>query len=153
MDDPVAELTATAPPPTLRPKRGLPLLRRLSGMAVAIVLVLAALVTLGPPDRLPVAILATADNRLAYEVTSLGDTLHVARVAGVPAVEGQVHELWLIAPGEAPVSLGLLQDAPLVVSSPAPPAGWMLAVSVEPAGGSPTAHPTGPVILTVKIGA
>ena len=26
------------------------------------------------------------------------------------------------------VSLGLLRDAPLVVSSPAPPAGWMLAV-------------------------
>lgn len=135
------------------PRRSLPLLRWLSGMAIAAVLVIAALVTLGPPDRLPVAILATADNRLAYEVTSLGDTLHVARVSGVPAVEGQVHELWVIAPGEAPVSLGLLQDAPLVVAYPAPPAGWVLAVSVEPAGGSPTGQPTGPVILTAKIGA
>lgn len=140
---------AKTPPP----RRSQPLLRRLSGMALAAVMVLAVLVTLGPPERLPVALLATADNRLAYEVTSLGDTLHVARVAGVPAVEGQVHQLWVIAPGEAPVSLGLLQDAALIVAHPMPIAGWVLAVSVEPAGGSPTAQPTGPVILTAKIGA
>ena len=128
-------------------------LRWISGMAFGATLVVLALVTLGPPRLVPVAVLATADNRLAYEVASVGDTLRVTRVAGVPAVEGQVHELWVIAPGAAPVSLGLLQADPLRVSYPTPPAGWVLAVSVEPAGGSPTGQPTGPVILTAEIGA
>jgi anti-sigma-K factor RskA len=127
------------------------LLRWLSGMAVAAALVLVAVATLTPPRPDLVATLATADNRLAYEVRSFGQTLRVTRTAGVAAVEGQVHELWVIAPGAAPVSLGLLEGMPLVVSYPVPPAGWVLAVSVEPSGGSPTGQPTGPVILTAQI--
>jgi anti-sigma-K factor RskA len=122
--------------------------RWLAGMAVAASLVIAGLVTLIPPQQMLVATLATGDARLSYEVTSFGDTLRVTRVAGVPAVTGQVHELWVIAPGAAPVSLGLLEDRPLTVRYPVPPAGWTLAVSVEPAGGSPTGAPTGPVILS-----
>ncbi|KAF0114734.1 MAG: hypothetical protein FD150_1373, partial [Rhodobacteraceae bacterium] len=99
-----------------------------------------------------VATLATADNRLAYRVTHFGEALQVTRVAGVPAVEGQVHELWIIAPNANPVSLGLLQDRPLVVTYPTPPEGFVFAVSVEPEGGSPTGQPTGPVILTAEVG-
>ncbi|MDX5351490.1 MAG: anti-sigma factor [Paracoccaceae bacterium] len=133
-------------------ERGLPFFRWLSGMAFAASLVILALASLGPPQQVAVAVLATADNRLAYAVTSVGNTLHVARVAGVPAVEGQVHELWVIAPGAAPVSLGLLQDDPLIVAYPTPPAGWVMAVSIEPEGGSPTGLPTGPVILTALVG-
>lgn len=147
-----ARLFPTAP--TARPAHArFALLRWLSGMAAAAVLVLASLALLTPPRPAVVATLATADNRLAYEVRSLGsDQLQVTRTAGVPAVEGQVHELWVIAPGAAPVSLGLLEDAPLVVAYPTPPAGWVLAVSVEPEGGSPTSQPTGPIILTAQIG-
>ncbi len=124
------------------------LARWLAGMAFAASLALVALATLTPPQPALLATLATADARLSYEVRSFGDTLRVTRVSGVAAVEGQVHELWVIAPGAAPVSLGLLESAPLSVRYPAPPAGWTLAVSVEPAGGSPTGAPTGPVILT-----
>jgi anti-sigma-K factor RskA len=122
--------------------------RWLAGMAVAASLVIVGLATLTPPRQVLVATLATGDARLSYEVKSFGDTLRVTRVAGVPAVAGQVHELWVIAPGAAPVSLGLLEDQPLTVRYPVPPAGWTLAVSVEPAGGSPTGAPTGPVILS-----
>ncbi|HLQ20108.1 MAG TPA: anti-sigma factor, partial [Tabrizicola sp.] len=89
----------------------------------------------------------------AYQVSHFGGSLQVTRVSGVPAVAGQVHELWVIAPGAAPVSLGLLQDRPLTVTYPVPPAGFVLAVSIEPEGGSPTGAPTGPVILTAEIGA
>jgi anti-sigma-K factor RskA len=124
----------------------------LLGGALAAALALITVTTLAPPQPDRIATLATADNRLAYEVTHFGETLQVTRVAGAPAVEGQVHELWVIAPGANPVSLGLLQDAPLVVAYPAPPAGFILAVSVEPTGGSPTGQPTGPVILTAEIG-
>lgn len=134
-------------PQAARPaRRGL--WRWFAGMAVAASLVIAAIATLTPPQSVLVATLATEDARLAYEVQSFGGTLQITRVAGVGAVRGQVHEFWVIAPGAAPVSLGLLQDAPLTVTYPAIPAGWTLAVSVEPAGGSPTGAPTGPVILS-----
>ena len=135
-----------------RPGR-LPLMRWLSGAAFAAALVLVGIATLVPPRPDVIAVLATADNRLSYEVASYGDRLQITRVAGVPAVAGQVHELWVIAPGAAPVSLGLLAEGPLVVTYPTPPAGWVLAVSVEPTGGSPTGQPTGPVILTAQVGA
>lgn len=137
-------------PVAARPARGT-LWRWLAGMAVAASLVVAVLATLVPPRGALVATLATGDARLAYAVESFGGTLRVTRVAGVPAVAGQVHELWVIAPGAAPVSLGLLEDDPLTVRYPVPPAGWTLAVSVEPAGGSTTGAPTGPVILSAVV--
>jgi anti-sigma-K factor RskA len=157
---------AETPPPNLLPKiearlfptaPPAPARRRflnfgwLSGAAVAAALALATVATFAPPQSGIVATLATADNRLAYRVTQFGDTLQVTRVAGVPAVEGQVHQLWIIAPDASPVSLGLLEDRPLVVDYPAPPPGFIFAVSVEPAGGSPTGLPTGPVILTAEV--
>lgn len=128
------------------------LLGWLSGATVAAALALATVATLAPPRPDLVATLATADNRLAYQVTHFGETLQITRVAGVPAVSGQVHELWIIAPNSNPVSLGLLEDQPLVVTYPTPPEGFVLAVSVEPTGGSPTGQPTGPVILTATVG-
>jgi anti-sigma-K factor RskA len=128
------------------------LLRWLSGMVAAAALFLLAVATLAPPRPGLVATLGTADNRLVYEIRSFGETLRVTRTAGVPAVMGQVHELWVIAPGAAPVSLGLLGIDPLEVDYPEPPQGWIFAISIEPEGGSPTGLPTGPVILTTRIG-
>jgi anti-sigma-K factor RskA len=145
-----ARLFPQAPPPA-KARFGLNF-GWLSGAALAAVLALATITTLAPPRPEMVATLATADNRLSYRVTHFGDTLQVTRVAGVPAVAGQVHELWIIAPDAGPVSLGLLEDKPLVITYPTPPEGYVLAVSVEPTGGSPTGQPTGPVILTAKIG-
>lgn len=139
--------------PKPAPVRRFGLFGWLSGAVVATALSLTTVAILAPPRATPVATLATADNRLSYRVTHFGGSLQVTRVAGVAAVPGQVHELWVIAPGGAPVSLGLLQDRPLVVSYPVPPAGFVLAVSIEPQGGSPTGAPTGPVILTAEIGA
>jgi anti-sigma-K factor RskA len=137
--------------PKAAPTRRFGLFGWLSGATVALALALATVATLVPPRPTSVATLATADNRLAYEVTHFGGSLQITRVAGVPAVSGQVHELWVIAPGAAPVSLGLLRNRPLVVSYPVPPAGFVLAISIEPEGGSPTGAPTGPVILTAEI--
>ena len=98
-----------------------------------------------------IASLASEGAALVYEARHDGTSLSVTRVAGTPAPDGQTHELWVIAPGAAPVSLGLLGSDPLDVEYPRPPAGWVLAVSVEPAGGSPTGAPTGPVILTAEL--
>ncbi|WP_321855149.1 anti-sigma factor [Paraburkholderia tropica] len=77
----------------------------------------------------------------------------------VPAVKptvpaGRATELWLIAPGEKPVALGVFPaDAPAHMNLPASvvaklSARAVLAVSIEPTGGSPTGQPTGPVVAT-----
>lgn len=61
-------------------------------------------------------------------------------------------ELWLIPPGEAPRSLGLLtvDKTQLVIVSKALlralAKGSTLAVSLEPPGGAPQGVPTGPII-------
>lgn len=74
-------------------------------------------------------------------------------VAGVAAGPHAV-ELWVIPADGHPRSLGVLpQDRPgwrtaPVVAGHALQPGATLAVSLEPAGGSPTGSPTGPVILS-----
>jgi anti-sigma-K factor RskA len=133
------------------PRRRFSPLRWLAGAAVAGALVAAVLTVAFPPAPGLVVALATPDGALRYEAAFRGEALTVTRVAGQPAPAGQVHELWLLAPGASPVSLGLLRDAPLRLAYPVPPAGWMLAVSVEAEGGSPSGLPTGPVILTAPI--
>jgi anti-sigma-K factor RskA len=66
--------------------------------------------------------------------------------------QGRVPELWLIPPGKAPRSLGLVSiekaDTVKVPEDvlPALGAGSVLAVSLEPPGGAPAGAPTGPII-------
>ena len=125
----------------------------LAGVGLGAVLLLGVMVSLPPPQTEMVATLAAKDTGLVYEARHRGDVITITRVSGTAAPAGKVHQLWVIAPGAAPVPLGLLQDQPLILSYPVPPKGWVLAVSVEPAGGSTTGAPTGPVILTAEIGA
>ncbi|MBN2630789.1 MAG: anti-sigma factor [Rhodobacteraceae bacterium] len=126
----------------------------LAGATAAAALAVGVLVLVPPAPQAPLlATLGSANAPQAYEARHDGSRLSVRQIAGLPAPAGQSYELWIIAPDAAPVSLGLLGAATLQVSTPRPPAGWVLAVSVEPAGGSPTGAPTGPVILTAEIGA
>lgn len=75
----------------------------------------------------------------------------------VTASPQQSYELWLLpADGRAPISLAVLGslDARVQVSDDNARLvrpGAKLAISVEPAGGSPTGAPTGPVILVGDI--
>ncbi|WP_309665828.1 anti-sigma factor domain-containing protein [Tabrizicola sp.] len=122
-----------------------------AGVAVAAALAMVSFSLIAPPRPDVVATLSTKDTRLSYQVSHFSQTLTVTRVAGSAAPEGQVHQLWIIAPGNAPVSLGLLAGETLVVHYPTPPAGWLLAVSVEPEGGSASGLPSGPVILSALV--
>lgn len=76
------------------------------------------------------------------------------RVAGAPDVAAdRVAQLWVIGADQTPYSLGLLGTGDnALVLSPADRArlvaGATLAVSAEPAGGSPKPTPTGPVLAT-----
>jgi len=138
-------------PTATRPRRNW--LAWIGGPVAAGALALAIAFTLPPPTPQAevVAQLATADRSLVYQAAWSDGELQVSRLAGAGPGTGQDHELWIIAPGAAPVSLGILGAADLRVPYPRPAAGWVLAVSVEPLGGSTTGAPTGPVILTAEI--
>jgi len=77
--------------------------------------------------------------------------------ASVSNVNQRVLELWLIAPGDKPRSLGLIEPGrPVHINLPSEliqriAADATLAVSLEPPGGSPTGQPTGPVIAGGKL--
>jgi anti-sigma-K factor RskA len=78
---------------------------------------------------------------------------HTAQVrpVGADAPAGRSLELWYVGAGGAK-PLGLVGAAPSRVDLPpgASPDG-VIAVSVEPPGGSPSGQPTGPVIYTGKL--
>jgi anti-sigma-K factor RskA len=77
--------------------------------------------------------------------------------ASVTNLNQRVLELWLIAPGDQPRSLGLIEAGrPIHINLPPDlirriAADATLAVSLEPPGGSPTGLPTGPVIANGKL--
>jgi anti-sigma-K factor RskA len=102
----------------------------------------------GPGDAARIRAALSADRR----------TLELRATRPVLAGPSQSYELWLIpAEGGAPVSLAVLGTLDARLPLPAAQAarltrGAKLAVSVEPAGGSPTGAPTGPVLFAGAIG-
>jgi anti-sigma-K factor RskA len=76
------------------------------------------------------------------------------RAVAMEAPSGRALELWSVAQGGAPRSLGLVASG--MTRTPMPrdrglAEGVTLAVSVEPPGGSPTGSPTGPVIYSGRL--
>ena len=143
--------------------RRLAVWRGLAAAALA-ALAIALVIRPGPqappaPQFAPIAQLAGKDRTpgLVAHATSGRDRLHLAPVRPVVAGPAQSYEVWLIpAEGGAPLSLAVLGNLDAFV--PVAPAhakrlvpGARLAISVEPAGGSPTGGPTGPVILAGEI--
>lgn len=70
---------------------------------------------------------------------------------------GKAAELWMIPADGKPRSLGVIPDRKAATMEVAAAhramlgAGVMLAVSIEPVGGSPTGLPTGPVVMSGKM--
>ncbi len=119
-----------------------------------------ALLPLLPGDPpVEIARLESADKRevLTASLSARHDVLLLHAARPVIAGREQSYELWLLpAEGGAPVSLAVLGELDARVALVAGQgarlrAGARLAVSVEPAGGSPTGAPTGPVILVGEI--
>ncbi|MFD1342390.1 anti-sigma factor [Litorisediminicola beolgyonensis] len=106
-----------------------------------------------------IADLATEDGGLLIHAGYLASTNEflIRRDDGAPP-EGGDHEMWLLAGEGAPISMGVVPREPGVIArrvlTPELSAlleGGVLAVSSEPAGGSPTGAPTGPVLMTGPI--
>lgn len=79
-------------------------------------------------------------------------TATVVAIGDTKLPPGRALELWALASGAtAPVSLGLLPESGRAqLTVPAQP-GTQLLVSQEPAGGSPTKQPTGPVVYAGRL--
>jgi len=104
--------------------------------------------------------LTQTDGRSGWTVTL---DIEKARLIIVPIAPpsfaaGRAPELWLIPKGAKPMAVGMISGnrpmtlilAPALRNQVGSTA--VLAVSVEPPGGSPTGLPTGPVIATGPIG-
>jgi anti-sigma-K factor RskA len=113
-----------------------------------------------PASEMPAAYVAVLTDPksqkavLAVSATRNSDQLVVKRLDPSIVVPGRSLELWALPPGQAPRSLGLVatQDKhTLRLRNEADAAlgdAAMLAISLEPPGGSPTGAPTGPVLYT-----
>lgn len=102
-------------------------------------------VVLAGPDARPALIATAAPGERTLTFKAMGP-LQVASDRSL--------ELWALPTGAAPRSLGLLPpggSGRLVLPAAALEAISALAVSLEPAGGSPTGAPTGPVLYSGKI--
>jgi anti-sigma-K factor RskA len=86
-----------------------------------------------------------------------GDSLTIVPAALLAGDQQKAFELWLIPPGDKPHSLGLIDPTkPVRITVPETllpqvNRNAVLAVSLEPPGGSPTGQPTGPVIANGKL--
>lgn len=112
-----------------------------------------------PAELAEIARLESKDKgvTLYAELSKDQRTLRLRAARPVIAGPAQSYELWLLpVGGGAPLSLAVLGALDVSLSLPEQQAaglrtGAKLAVSVEPAGGSPTGAPTGPVILIGEV--
>lgn len=149
-------------------RRKVYLWRGYSVAATALAASLAFFLVVRPADRpvappaaaAPLVAMMSAEGSAAKLVASFDPgsrSLIVAPAAGVEAVAGHAHELWLIPADGKPRSMGIVAPgvprrmaiAPLMLKEMK--AEVILALSVEPEGGSPSGQPTGPVIASGKL--
>jgi anti-sigma-K factor RskA len=135
-----------------------------AGAGVALAAALALAIGLGlalqplPPSTHS-AVFADGQGRPVWilEATLPEGRLGLRALAGAPPPPERAYELWMLPAGGAPVSLGLLpasgsaeRHIPAALGARLLTAAG-LAVSVEPAGGSPTGQPTGPVVYQAAL--
>jgi len=118
---------------------------------------MAALVYLAqaPSQRAPLLARLNAESGQASFVAAVsegGDRVTIVPAALLSGGQQKAFELWLIPPGDKPHSLGLIDPSrPVRINVPKSllpqvNSNAVLAVSLEPPGGSPTGQPAGPVI-------
>lgn len=151
----IAQEEAEAPEAVARP--GMPgrgwRLAALTSMAAAALLAagLAWQVVLAPDPAVLVVLVDQGGEPVAVLEAYADNRVVVTPLSGVTAGPSQVMQLWTKPdPDGPPVSVGLLRTvARMAVRNPdlpAPSAGQLYEITLEPPGGSPTGLPTGPVV-------
>lgn len=125
----------------------------LAGALSAAALAVAVLVLLPvPPAPAPAlnASLASPGQTLTFaaRIDPVAGTLTLTRMGGDDPEPGRDYQLWVIGAEGVPAPLGLIRQVQETRPADGLAAGQVLAVSLEPLGGSPTGQPTGPVLVT-----
>lgn len=136
----------------------------LAGLAVAGVAGFLVLSPLSPISVGPDGTVQTPERQTLARLTGEGQALVVTaqrdpasgqlvltRAEGPAAPDGRDYEAWVIAPGSAPVSAGLLREGDLVLPAELLAAGVTLAITLEPEGGAPGTDPTGPLLVAAEL--
>lgn len=140
-------------PDAPRPRRLLRLWGALAGLAVAALAVLFVSVTLMRPAPLTATLTGEGQSLvMAASYDARAHELTVRRTVGPAAEAGKDYELWIIPEGQAPISIGLVRDAPVSIPLESLPKGATLAITLETQGGSPTGAPQGPLLVAAVIG-
>lgn len=126
----------------------------LAAAAASLVLaVVAARLILVPPEPVLLAVLVGAEGAPGAVVQVFPDgAVSLVSLSGLTVPEGRALEVWTQwNEAQGPVSVGLLERAQSAVLAmrglPLPRAEQFFAISLEPAGGSPTGKPTGPILF------
>ena len=134
-----------------------------SMVATAAALILAVILVQQPepaPDQRLSGAIVQADSTDPLWLVSGSETerrLKLRPVAATAAEAGRDYELWIVPQGGNPVSLGVVpvggtyqvtldDDTRALLAN-----SRTLAISLEPAGGSPTGSPTGPILHVTKL--
>jgi anti-sigma-K factor RskA len=141
--------------------RGLAFWRGLAVMASVAVVSLTVLLAVPPVSQAPIVVVLSPSApaggvttvSLVASISADGRAMVTRPLAPLNVRPDRTLELWAMPSAGAPRSLGLISaDATTVLRRDRLPQGTVaLAVSLEPAGGSPTGAPTGPVLYTGKI--
>jgi anti-sigma-K factor RskA len=127
-----------------------------SAVAAAVAVAAVLLLTPQPPQLGGYAMLQEASASKAVVVFQIDkERRQIVLFASAPdAGAGKDYELWVLPPGKGPVSLGVLKAEERIerpidqMRAALVQPGTTLAVSLEPAGGSASGAPTGPVLYT-----
>ena len=136
--------------------------RAFSALATAATVALVFVVTQVPPPQAPiVVVLATNPEAAGFTNASFVASLSadgralVLKPLNVPTLTAaQALELWSVPAQGGPRSLGLVradQATTLLLQAGVQRSTAAFAVSIEPAGGSPTGAPTGPIVSLGRI--
>jgi anti-sigma-K factor RskA len=110
-----------------------------------------------PPQATAVFASKQGEDLWRLGLDARGDRLEVQALAAIDLPDARSRELWALPEGEAPVSLGLMPASGSVDLAlderqrAALAAAKNIAVSDEPAGGSPTGAPTGDVLYIAAL--
>jgi anti-sigma-K factor RskA len=127
-----------------------------SAVAAALAVAAVFLFTPQPPELGGYAMLREQTDSPSVVVVQMDkDRERLVLLAQAPAAgAGKDYELWVLPPGKDPVSLGVLKAGERIerpidrMRAALVQPGTTLAVSLEPAGGSVSGAPTGPVLFT-----
>ncbi|MDD2876565.1 MAG: anti-sigma factor [Acidiphilium sp.] len=115
-----------------------------------------ALVVLRPqPSAAPhmVAVLANASGPMFTVALRSDGAMSIAPVAPIAPPAGKVWQLWAVAGGEKPIPVGFVEPRRTALPRNDMPADMrkpeiLMAVTVEPPGGSPTGQPDTPIVFS-----